>query len=142
MTIGFMAVYVALLSEHLSWPRRIETPLLVAAAALGLASVVYWSVTDDLRLYFAVQAMSLLSALLLILRLRDTRQQVFLLAAFGSYALAILCEQHDYEILSMTGGAISGHTIKHLFAALAPFWIYRMLKSRQASDPRPMPAAA
>ena len=141
MTIGFMAVYVALVSEFLGLDRRIEWPLLLAAAMLGLASVVYWAFADDLRLYFAVQAMSLGSSLVIVLKIREVRPAAYLCAAFASYALAILCEQHDYEIFQATAGAISGHTIKHLFAAMAPLWVYLMLRNRTLTVARRIAAA-
>lgn len=133
MTVGFMGVYVALLREFVD--RRLERVLLAPAILLGLASVIHWHVADDLRLYFSVQAMSLGSALAILLMYRsDFSGRNYLFAAIVSYALAILCEQLDREIFALTGGAVSGHTIKHLFAALAPLWVYLMLRSRTREE--------
>lgn len=129
MTIGFMGVYVALLSEFIA--HRLQRYLLLPAALLGLASVVYWAMADDLRLYFAVQVMSL-GSLVLIVALFESRfrQNGYLFAAFACYALAIMCEQFDHQIFGLTAETVSGHTIKHLLAAAAPFWIFMMLRAR------------
>lgn len=136
MTIGFMGVYAALLTEFVD--RRLQRFVLLPAALLGLASVVYWAMADDLRLYFAVQAMSLGSLVLILALFKNPfRQNRYLVAAFACYALAILCEQLDREIFGLTGGTVSGHTIKHLLAAAAPFWVFSMLRARIRTPPTP-----
>ena len=40
-------------------------------------------------------------------------------ALIGAYALAKLLEAEDVQVFHLTQGALSGHTLKHLFAALA-----------------------
>lgn len=129
MTIGFMGLYIALLSEFVA--ARLERYLLVPAVLLGIASVAYWVFTDDLRFYFGVQVLSLASVAAIVLTFRNSRRQNrYLGAAFVCYAIAVACEQLDRPIFELLNHAISGHTLKHLFAALAPFWIYRMLRAR------------
>jgi len=136
MTIGFMGAYVALLAEYVD--ARLERLLLLPAALLGLASVVYWDLFGDLRLYFAVQAMSL-GSLLAIIGLFTSRHggRPWIVAACAAYAMAILCEQLDHQVFGLTGGTVSGHTIKHVFAALAPLAVFLMLRRRllPAGDP-------
>jgi hypothetical protein len=64
--------------------------------------------------------------------------------ATGIYLLAKVAEMLDRRIYTLTGW-ISGHTLKHLIAALAVFWVLRMLRKRTpvvsvarvASSPRP-----
>jgi hypothetical protein len=51
----------------------------------------------------------------------------------GLYALAKVLEILDDQIFAM-GHIVSGHTMKHLAAAVAAFWILRMLQKR-----RPLP---
>jgi len=129
MTIGFMALYVAMLSEFVA--PRLERYLLAPAILLGIASVAYWAGTGDLRFYFGVQVLSLASVAVIVLTFRNSRgENRFLGAAFVCYAMAVTCEQLDGEIFERLNHAISGHTLKHLFAALAPFCIYRMLRAR------------
>src|SRR6185295_8964248 len=53
MTIAFMALFVALLSEHID--ERLDRKLLVPAIAIGIASLVWWRYAHDLRLYAWVQ---------------------------------------------------------------------------------------
>ena len=129
MTIGFMGLYVALLSEFVE--PRLERYLLAPAVLVGIASVAYWVITDDLRFYFGVQVLALVSVAVIVLTFRNSRgQNRYLGAAFVCYALAVTCEQLDREIFEFLNQAISGHTLKHLLAALAPFSIYRMLHAR------------
>jgi len=52
----------------------------------------------------------------------------YLVIALAFYALAKLFEHYDHGIFELTGGAVSGHTIKHLFAAGAPAAILAMMR--------------
>ena len=47
----------------------------------------------------------------------------------GVYVLAKIAEIFDPEIFALLGGAISGHSIKHLLAALGPVAIIAMMCS-------------
>jgi hypothetical protein len=47
------------------------------------------------------------------------------------YALAKVTEDRDGQIYAATGGLVSGHTLKHLLAALGVLWILRMLWLRR-----------
>ncbi|MCG8505237.1 MAG: ceramidase domain-containing protein [Sphingomonadales bacterium] len=136
MTVGFMGAYAALLAEFLR--RDLEKQLLVPALLMGVLSVLYWDLTGDLRLYFAVQATLFLTGLALLTGFRsEIVDKPLILAAFASYGAAFACEQLDIEIYALTGEAVSGHTLKHLFAALAPGWIAFMLAKRLAAAPTP-----
>jgi len=69
--------------------------------------------------------------------LRATRGDLLVVA--GLYVLAKICEAADRQIFSL-GGFSSGHTLKHLAAGAAGFW---MLVKRQPVFDRGMhPAAA
>jgi hypothetical protein len=135
MTLAFMSLLSAMLMERVNLRAGLFAlgPLLV----LGLASVVHWYASEmrgagDLRLYFMVQFYTLL-LILLILGLfpaRYTRGRD-LVVATGFYVLAKILETMDRPIFDL-GRIISGHTLKHLAAALAVFWIFRMLARRSA----------
>lgn len=130
MTISFMSLLVALLTENI-WPDY-ENRLLPVAILLGLASVVYWHFTDDLRWYGLVQ-FGTLSAIPIILwkfgvHPLDNR---YLIEGLGLYLLAKLFEWWDSGVFELTGQIISGHTVKHLLAAGATYCVYRMLQHRQ-----------
>ncbi len=116
MTVAFMALSVLVLGEFFG--RRLVTPMLLPAVALGASSVLWWHLTDDLRLYAWVQFMPLGAIVLLLVlfpdRLADRRR---LLVALGLYLLAKLFEFYDGALFRMTMETVSGHTLKHLAAA-------------------------
>ena len=85
--------------------------------------MVYWRLTDqgdggDLRLYLLVQFLPMLLVPFILLtypaRLRPTG---YLWAVIGWYLLAKGLESLDEPILHLTG-LVSGHSLKHLAAAL------------------------
>jgi hypothetical protein len=103
--------------------------------ALGVGGVICWEITQargrgGLRPYAIAQFGSLV-ALVLIFALFPTRytRSMDFLAALGLYGAAKAFEAADKPIFSV-GHIVSGHTIKHLFAALSAYWILRMLRLR------------
>ena len=130
MTIGFMGLFAALLGEYIG--ERLGVLLLAPALILGFASVVYWHWFDDLRFYYWVQLIPLLTipVVMVLYRARHSHQWL-LLVGLGGYALAKISEANDRQILVLSQGVISGHTIKHLLPALACFAILLMLQRRK-----------
>lgn len=51
----------------------------------------------------------------------------------GAYAAAKLLEMNDHEVFRLTGEAVSGHTLKHLVAALAAWPVIAALGSPRQS---------
>lgn len=135
MTLAFMGLFTALLSEHLSehLGAQFERRLLIPALIFGIASVLWWRYTGDLRVYIWVQAAPLLAIpfVLIMFPGRHTHRQ-YLLFGLGFYALAKVAELYDREIFELTAFAMSGHSLKHMLAALAPLALYLMLRRRQA----------
>lgn len=136
MSVGFMALSIAVLAEHLSL--RLEKYLLAPAIVLGLASVITWHYTADLRLYVLVQFLPLLllPAVLLLFDSPYTHRGLLPLA-LAVYVIAKLAEHYDRAVFEITGEIVSGHSLKHLLAALALFVVYGMLRHR---TPRVEPA--
>lgn len=135
MTIVFTTLTVTVLSEHVR--QGMERWLLYPLLSLGLFSVWYWQYTEqlgrgDLRLYVLFQflPMLLIPAVCTLFRSRYTRHND-LYAVLGFYGLAKLAEHFDAAILSATG-VVSGHSLKHFFAAMGAYWVLRMLINRQA----------
>jgi hypothetical protein len=133
MTLGFMSLLAGTLNERISVKTGSRTlaPLLI----LGVASVLYWNFTEahgrgDLRPYILAQFGSLLVLLLLIVLFppRYTRGSDFIVS-FAIYFLAKVLEFADRSIFNL-GGIVSGHTLKHITAAISTYWILRMLKLR------------
>jgi hypothetical protein len=53
-----------------------------------------------------------------------------LIVAMGFYVLAKILESLDRPVYNL-GHIISGHTLKHLMAALGIYWVFRMLARRR-----------
>jgi hypothetical protein len=146
MTIAFMAMVAAVIAERIN----LETGLWLLPALLlvGLGSVLQWRMSEmrgegDLRFYAAVQVYSALVLLLALLFPQRYTRGSDLAIVVGFYALAKVLEALDKPIFSI-GHIVSGHTLKHLAAAMAAYWILRMLQKRRplasfsgASGPAP-----
>jgi nicotinamide riboside transporter PnuC len=137
MTIAFMAVVAAIIAERISV--RTGLWLLPLLVLIGMSSVLVWYRSElngvgDLRFYATVQAYSVLFLFIaLLLPPRYTRSSDLAIVA-GFYALAKVLETYDKQIFAALGHIVSGHTLKHLAAAGAGYWILRMLQRR-----RPLP---
>jgi hypothetical protein len=105
---------------------------------LGVASVIYWYATEragagNVIPYFAYQAWSIAVIVLLIATFPARRYShgSMLLWAAVFYGVAKIFEMFDLAVYRMLGGTLSGHTIKHLFAAAAVFAVARQLRLRR-----------
>ena len=134
MTLVFMSIVSAIIVERISV--RAGLWLLPLLLLIGIASVFQWYASelrgaDDLRIYAAVQAYSAVVLLVaLLFPSRYSRGSDFAVVV-GFYALAKALELLDKPIFD-SGHVVSGHTLKHLAAAAAGYWILRMLQKRRA----------
>lgn len=134
MTLAFMGLVAAMISERISVPTGLY--LLPVLLLVGVGSVILWWHSEtrgagDLRFYAAVQVYAVLVLpVLLLLPPRHTRSRDFAVV-FGFYILAKLFEMADRTIFSFDRHTVSGHTLKHLAAGAAGFWILSMLQRRQ-----------
>lgn len=133
MSMGFMALYVVLLSEHIS--EKFEK-ILYPALLLGVMSVLVWVITSDLRFYFWIQFSSFVSIpiILFLFPSRYTHRYGYFIA-LGLYALAKVAEVKDKEIFYATNEIISGHSLKHILAALGLLGLAWMVRVRRVTDP-------
>jgi len=133
MTVVFMPLVAVVIAERVSV--RLGLWLLPILTAVGIASVLLWRVSvlhgaGDLRVYAAVQAYAVLVLpVALLLPPRYTRGSDFAVV-FSLYILAKIAEFADHQIFSL-GRIVSGHTLKHLAAGAAGYWILRMLQKRK-----------
>jgi hypothetical protein len=138
MTIAFMSLFSLIISERLS--AAVGTywmmPVLII---LGMASLAYWHVGEraghgDLRFYGLVQFYPLLviPILCLVYPNRTGLSGGYLVGLFLCYVLAKLFEHLDHEVYALTRETISGHTLKHLFAALGCCFVLAALPRRRA----------
>ena len=133
MTVVFMPLVAALIAERINL--KLGLYMLPLLTALGIASVIHWHETvlrgaGDLRFYGAVQVYAVLALLAALFLHPRYTHGLDLLVIVGFYMLAKICEMADRQIFSL-GHIVSGHTLKHLAAAAAGFWILRMLQKRQ-----------
>ena len=133
MTLGFMGLVSAIIAERISV--RLALGLLVPLFVLGASSVFYWQSSGDLRLYALVQFFPalLIPLILWLYPARYTGLRELGFAALG-YVAAKVFEAADSPVFSVTGGIVSGHTLKHLAAAWGVWWILRMLQVRKACE--------
>jgi hypothetical protein len=128
----FMALLAAVIAERVSVRAGLLLfPLLELA---GIASVLVWRAGElrghgDLRFYAAVQAYAILVLLLLLLFPANYTRGSDFAVVVGFYILAKILEESDRQVFAL-GHIVSGHTLKHLAAAAAGYWILRMLKKR------------
>jgi hypothetical protein len=118
MTIVFMSLLAGVVSNEVDSPSG--RWLLAFLVSCGVASVFWWSVTKDLRLYVLVQFGPLLILVPALWFVRDAR---YLTVVLAFYALAKLSEFYDRPILAAL--PLSGHTVKHLLAAVATYFVFR-----------------
>jgi len=135
MTVAFMTLLSAVIADRVSWVagRALLWPLVV----IGVGSIAWWVRSEaagagDLRPYALVQFLPMLLIPLLILRRPGKGLSANRLwMALAAYVAAKLAEQFDAGVLAATG-ALSGHGLKHLLAALAAWWVVRAFQGGPA----------
>ena len=129
MTVVVMALLAAIIAERISAKTGIT--ILLPLLALGIGSVFYWQRFDDLRPYgFVIFFPMLLVPMLIALFPVKNTSGEYLIYLVGFYLLAKLCEYFDAQIFA-AGGVISGHTLKHVIAALGLFQVVLMIKEKR-----------
>lgn len=130
MTVAFMSLIAAQVIDRID--RRIGLALLAPMLLIGASSVVYWRTTEragegNLTPYIVLQGYAVVVLLLIALlqRSRYTRG-ADIYWVFACYVLAKAFELFDAAIYELTNG-LSGHTLKHLAAAVAGLLVCRML---------------
>jgi hypothetical protein len=125
MTIAFMSLFAILLSEFIE--QRVGKRLLFPLLLVGMGSVFYWywgemNGAGDLRAYALVQFLPMLIIPVLLYAFKPHYSHVL------GYWLLLLCyllakvfEYFDGAIYTLLGQAISGHSLKHIVAALGMY---------------------
>ena len=134
MTITFMSLVAAVIAERMSV--RLGLWLLPVLLLVGLASVWQWDWSErhgagDLRFYAAVQVYAVLVVLLVLLFPRRYTRAFDFGLVIGFYILAKVLESYDRAVFAVLH-VVSGHTLKHLAATAAGYFILRMLQRRRA----------
>lgn len=135
MTLAFAGLIASVVAERVDqeWGRKSLAPLLI----VGAASVFYWYATERLGRgnvmpYGIFQGWAILIVLLILLLFpnRQYSHGAALWAPIAWYSLAKVTETFDLQIYRATGTLASGHTIKHILAAMAVWSLLRMLRQR------------
>jgi len=136
-TIAFalMAWFAAIVGERVGLAAGLRLLPFLVSGGLGSVAWWYWSETQgmgDLRPYLFMQIVPILLIPLLVWlyppRYSDGRD---ILAVVGLYVLALVFDLSDRLVFAASNGWISGHTLKHIIAALAALWIARYLHARR-----------
>jgi hypothetical protein len=133
MTIAFMAFFSIVIRECMD--KKIGKNVLFLLLFIGMLSVWYWHLTEnrghgDLRFYLLVQFLPMvLIPLILLLFKAEGRSSRYFWLILIAYVIAKVFESADAEVFTATG-SISGHSIKHAVAALAPL-IYLLFLSKK-----------
>ncbi len=134
MTIAFMALFSIIIGEFTS--TQIGKFSLWPLVAFGTFSVFYWHTTEsngdgDLRLYVLVQFLPMLVIPVILFlfksKLTNTSGYWYLLCA---YVFAKALEYFD-EFISNIFFSISGHSLKHVAAALGILFLLRAYNNRE-----------
>ena len=105
--------------------------------ALAVVSVIVWGVSEamgrgDLLLYLVVRVgAGIAIALLVILRRPRHTGTKWLVAALICEVLMAALEWLDHEIFRLTGGLISGHSLKHMIVGVALGLVFWWLRVRR-----------
>jgi len=137
MTIAFMGLVSSQVVERIS----VRAGLLLLGPMLlaGMASVVYWITSERMGagnvLPYALLQGYAVVVLLMMAALHPSRytRANDLYFIFGWYVLAKLLEHFDAQVLAYSH-AVSGHSLKHVAAAVAGFVTCRMLMQRTLAE--------
>ena len=133
ITVTFMSFFVLIFGESIS--TKTASRLLVPLLFFGLASVVYWNITEklgtgDLRFYALVQFLPMLLIPLMLLFYGSCLSgRRWILAIILVYGAAKIAEIYDHQIYELIG--FSGHSLKHLIAAFGAFLFLKGLEVRK-----------
>ncbi|XP_065872678.1 uncharacterized protein [Euphorbia lathyris] len=135
MTVAFTSIIAIFIIERID-ERKGAISILPLVLA-GIISIAYWRFFDDLRPYAVIQFVPcLVIPLMAILLPPMYTHSVFWLWAAGFYLLAKVEEATDKPIYRWTHHIVSGHTLKHLCAAMVPVFLTLMLAKRSIETER------
>lgn len=133
MTVVFMALFSAIVADRVHKGAGIRW-LLPVLVVLGVLSLVYWDWTEargrgDLRFYGLVQFYPVLALPVICWLLPRARYTGggYLIRVIAWYAVAKLLEHFDAEVFALLANTVSGHSLKHVAAAVATVVVLRMI---------------
>lgn len=135
MTIAFTSIVAIFIIERID--EKTGTTSIAPLIVAGVLSILYWRFFDDLRPYAVVQFLPCIAIpLMTILMPPMYSHSTYWLWAAAFYLLAKLEEAEDKPIYKLTHHVVSGHTLKHLCAAMVPIFLTLMLAKRSVENER------
>jgi len=142
--IPMTIVFTTFFAQLYAWYFSIKTAYKIWAISIiaGIFSVFYWQYTEsvhqgDLRLYALIQYLPML--LIAIILSRHFKQNTFLLKPLlyilVFYIIAKLFEHFDWSVYE-TNNIISGHSLKHVAASVATFYMVIIVRNHADSKRR------
>ncbi|KAL3515629.1 hypothetical protein ACH5RR_022531 [Cinchona calisaya] len=129
MTIAFTSIISIFVIERVD--NKMGTLSILPLLLTGMVSILYWWYFDDLRPYAVVQFVPCIAIPLMTILLPPMyTHSLYWLWAAGFYLIAKVEEATDKPIYEWTHHIVSGHTLKHLFAAMVPVFLTLMLAKR------------
>ncbi len=131
MTLMFMALFSLVAFDFCN--TKIGTITFWISIFAGILSVAYWKWSEaqgfgDLRPYILIQFFPLVALPFLFGFFPKTvTYGKLVFGTFAFYIFAKICEHFDIFIYNITQQIWSGHTIKHLLAGVALFFVVRLL---------------
>ena len=139
ITVCFISLYCIIIAEYLS--PKLGKAMLFPMLAYGVVSVIYWYMTDittgrgDMAPYVLVQLLPIIHIPLIVWlypnKYYPTRNYLYALVL---YVVCKWAESNDDELHAITS-LLSGHTIKHILAAVAGYYIYLGWKKTAKKKP-------
>ena len=136
MTLAFMTFFSLIIMERIH--AKIGLLLCPILLLAGASSVFYWDYTEslgqgDLRPYALIQFLPLV-LIPFIFWLFPARYNglKYLGYTLGWYVLAKLLEHFDEDIFTLLKTTISGHSLKHIAAAMAVYTMFLYVKKRES----------
>jgi hypothetical protein len=131
MTLMFMALFSLVVYDFCG--KKVGERTFWISILVGIGSVAYWHWTEstgagDLRPYALVQFFPLLALPFLFgFFPKKVNYGKYILGTAVFYILAKICEYADVAIFEFTKHLWSGHTIKHLLASVALYYMVKLL---------------
>ncbi|MBI4388912.1 MAG: alkaline phytoceramidase [Nitrospinae bacterium] len=139
IVMAFMSLFSIVMMERI--PGKTGLYLFPALLIAGIGSVVYWNYGEmrsmgDLRPYALTQVLPMLAIPMMCLLFPPRYAGTpYLILALIWYAVAKVFEHFDQGLFELLGGAVSGHTLKHLAAGLGACYLLRYLQKRRILHP-------
>ncbi len=137
LTVVFMSFFSMIIAQRINTKAGIVT--LVPLSLIGIGSVIYWYFTElagrgDLRAYALVQYYPVILIPLILFLFPSRHPRIADIGwIFFWYTAAKFGEVFDRQIYAI-GNIVSGHTLKHIFASVALYWMYKMIKNQMKTE--------